>query len=164
VHPIAALQSEYSLWHRDPEDEILGACRELGVTFVPFSPIGRGFLAGTVTKDAFAPGDIRGALPRFRGDALQKNLALVAKLADFARARGVTPAQVALAWLLSKNDGSLAIVPIPGTKRPKFVRENAAAATVKLDRGDVALLESIFSRDAIAGDRYPPIEAARAGT
>ena len=164
VHPIAALQSEYSLWHREPEDEILGVCRDLGIAFVPFSPIGRGFLAGTVKSDTFAPTDLRGALPRFRGEALQKNLSLVARLAEFAQQRGVTSAQVALAWLLSKNDGRLVVIPIPGTKRPQFVRENAAAATLKLDRGDVALLESIFSRNAVAGDRYPPIEAARAGT
>jgi aryl-alcohol dehydrogenase-like predicted oxidoreductase len=164
VHPIAALQSEYSLWQRDPEDEILGVCRELGIAFVPFSPIGRGFLAGTVKNEVFAASDIRGTLPRFHGAALQTNLSLVARLVDFAQRRGATPAQVALAWLLSKNDGKSVVVPIPGTKRSEFVRQNAAAADLKLSRDEVALLESIFSRNAVAGDRYSPIEAARAGT
>ena len=164
IHPIAALQSEYSLWYREPEEEILGVCRDLGVTFVPFSPIGRGFLAGAVTSDDFAPGDLRRNLPRFRGEALEKNRALVAKLTEFARARAATPAQIALAWLLSKNDEKTVVVPIPGTKRPKYVQENAGAAMIKLSADEVALLESIFTRDAVTGERYSPIEAARART
>ena len=164
VHPIAALQSEYSLWFREPDDEVLGTCAELGIAFVPLSPIGRGFLAGTVDAEAFAPGDLRRNLPRFRGEALEKNRLLVEKLSAFARERGVTPAQVALAWLLSKNDGRTIVIPIPGTKRRKYVEENAAAAELKLDREGIAYLESVFSRNAVAGDRYSPIEAARAGT
>lgn len=164
IHPIAALQSEYSLWYRDPEDEVLGVCRELGITFVPFSPIGRGFLAGRVDSDDFPQGDIRRNLPRFRADALDRNRALVTKLAEFARARSATPAQIALAWLLSKNDERTAIVPIPGTKRAKYVIENAAAAAIRLSAQDVEWLETVFHRTAVVGDRYSDIEARRAGT
>lgn len=164
VHPIAALQSEYSLWYREPEDQILRVCRELGVTFVPFSPIGRGFLAGGVTTEQFEPGDLRRNLPRFRGTALEKNQALVAQLVEFARQRNATAAQIALAWLLSKNDGKTVVVPIPGTKRPKYVLENAAAAALRLSADDVTWLESVFGRGSVAGDRYPEIEEARAGT
>jgi aryl-alcohol dehydrogenase-like predicted oxidoreductase len=164
VHPIAALQSEYSLWYREPEDGVLDACRELGVTFVPFSPIGRGFLAGAVSTDDFAPGDIRRSLPRFRAGALDTNRALVARLGEFARARGATPAQIALAWLLSKNDERTVIVPIPGTKRAKYVVENAGAAAIRLAAEDVQWLESVFHRTAVVGERYPDIERQRAGT
>jgi aryl-alcohol dehydrogenase-like predicted oxidoreductase len=164
VHPIAALQSEYSLWFREPEDEILPTCAELSIAFVPFSPIGRGFLAGAVSSDSFPPGDLRRSLPRFRDEALAKNRALVEQLAEFARKRGATPAQVALAWLLSKHDGKTVVIPIPGTKRPKYVAENAGAADLRLDREEIDYLESLFSRDAVAGERYSPVEAARAGT
>jgi aryl-alcohol dehydrogenase-like predicted oxidoreductase len=164
VHPIAALQSEYSLWYREPEDEVLQVCRELGVTFVPFSPLGRAFLTGAVNGEAFAPSDIRSNLPRFHGTAAAHNRALVARLVEFAKGRGLTPAQIALSWLLAKNDDKTTIVPIPGTKRPKYVIENAAAADVKLPPEDIGFLESLFSRDAVAGERYPAIEAARAGT
>jgi aryl-alcohol dehydrogenase-like predicted oxidoreductase len=117
-----------------------------------------------VTADSFAEGDLRRNLPRFRDQALVKNRALVEKLVEFARRRGLTPAQVALAWLLSKNDGKTVVVPIPGTKRPKYVRENAAAAKVSLTRDDVSVLETVFSRDAVAGPRYSQIEELRAGT
>jgi len=164
VHPIAALQSEYSLWFREPEDEVLPACRELGIAFVPFSPIGRGFLAGTVTTEEFGAGDIRGTLPRFHGEAARHNRSLVDQLARFAAGRQATPAQIALAWLLSKNDAATAVVPIPGTKRQQYVRENAAAADIELSAEDVAWLENLFARDAVAGERYSAIESARAGT
>lgn len=164
VHPIAALQSEYSLWYRNPEDDVLPVCRELGITFVPFSPLGRAFLTGAVAADSFGEGDLRNRLPRFRGAAADHNRSLVARLVDFARKRGATPAQIALGWLLSKNDEKTVVVPIPGTKRPKFVVENAAATEVNLQPHEIAFLETVFSRDAIAGERYSPTEAARAGT
>ncbi len=164
IHPIGALQSEYSLWFRDPEDDVLPVCEELGITFVPFSPLGRGFLAGTVKEDDFSARDIRKTLPRFQGDALAKNAFLVDRLSDFAKPREATSAQIALAWLLAKNQGNRLIVPIPGTKRSNYVVENAAAANIKLSTAEVALLEVIFARDAVAGKRYSEVEARRAGT
>ena len=164
VHPIAALQSEYSLWFRDPEDDVLPACRELGISFVPFSPLGRAFLTGTVPAGDFGSKDIRASLPRFKGDAAEHNRRLVDQLVAFAEVRGATAAQIALAWLLSKNDGKSSVIPIPGTKRIKYLVENAAAANVKLSAQDIAYLETLFARDAVQGDRYSPIEAARAGT
>ena len=164
VHPIAALQSEYSLWFRDVEEDVLPVCRELGVSFVPFSPLGRAFLTGTMAETRFDAKDIRSTLPRFQEDALQHNRQLVERLAAFASQRGVTAAQVALSWLLSKTDDRAAVIPIPGTKRQKYVIENAAAADLNLSVADIAHLESIFSRDSVMGDRYSPIEAARAGT
>jgi len=165
VHPIAALQSEYSLWFRDPEDDVLPACRELGISFVPFSPLGRAFLTGTVPAGDFGSKDIRASLPRFKGDAAEHNRRLVDQLVAFAKERGATAAQIALAWLLSKNDdGKSSVIPIPGTKRIKYLIENAAAANVKLSAQDIAYLETLFARDAVQGDRYSPIEAARAGT
>jgi aryl-alcohol dehydrogenase-like predicted oxidoreductase len=160
VHPIAALQSEYSLWYREPEQRALPACRELGIGFVPFSPIGRGFLAAAVKNpDTLSADDVRRRLPRFQGDNLQHNLALVATL-EMLAARGpgpsgpgstATPAQVALAWLLAKGSD---IVPIPGTKRVKYVEENAAAADIALAAAEVAELEQTFRPDAPVGDRY----------
>jgi aryl-alcohol dehydrogenase-like predicted oxidoreductase len=164
VHPIAALQSEYSLWFRDPEDDVLPACRDLGISFVPFSPLGRAFLTGTMPADDFGSKDIRASLPRFKGDAADHNRRLVDQLVGFAKQRGATAAQVALAWLLSKNHGKASVIPIPGTKRINYLVENAAAANVKLSAQDIAYLESLFARDAVRGDRYSPIEAARAGT
>jgi aryl-alcohol dehydrogenase-like predicted oxidoreductase len=164
VHPIAALQSEYSLWFRDPEDDVLPACRELNVSFVPFSPLGRAFLTGAMPAGELAAKDIRVNLPRFQGEAAEHNKRLVARLVDFAKMRGVTSAQVALAWLLSKSDERASVIPIPGTKQQKYLIENAAAADLKLSAEDIAYLETIFSRDAVMGDRYPAIEAARAGT
>lgn len=163
VHPIAALQSEYSLWFRDPEDGVLPACAELGVTFVPFSPLGRAFLTGTLAATSFASDDIRSTLPRFQGDAAARNRGLVDRLRGFAEQRGITPAQTALAWLLSKNHGRQTIVPIPGTKQVKYVIENAAASAVALTAEEVAHLETIFAREAVTGARYSEIEAARAG-
>ncbi len=154
VHPIAAIQTEYSLWTRDPERQMLATCRELGVTFVAYSPLGRAFLTGAVGGGAsFAPGDFRRTNPRFQGDALRKNLRLIEGLAELAGRRGASSAQIALAWLLSKHPH---VVPIPGTKRPRYVLENAAAADIKLDAGEVAALDELFDPSAVAGERYAP--------
>jgi aryl-alcohol dehydrogenase-like predicted oxidoreductase len=163
VHPIAALQSEYSLWYRDPEQDVLPVCRELGIAFVPFSPLGRAFLTGTMPAGGFHGKDIRAGLPRFQGEAAAHNRRLVDQLVAFANAKGVTAAQVALAWLLAKGDARAAVIPIPGTKRTKYLIENAAAADVKLSPQDIATLETLFAPEAVAGARYPEIEAARAG-
>lgn len=142
VHPIAALQSEYSLWFREVEDEVVPACRELGVSLVPFSPLGRGFLTGNlgtenVGGETFGAKDIRAGLPRFHGAAAQHNKKLVDKLVSFARERGVTAAQICLAWLLSKSDQRSSVIPIPGTKRTTYLAENAAAADFKLQPQDI---------------------------
>jgi len=152
VHPIAALQSEYSLWYREPEQDVLPVCRELGIAFVPFSPLGRGFLSGAV-KDpgSLASDDVRRRLPRFQGDNLDHNLALVTRLEALAATRRCTPAQLALAWLLAKGND---IVPIPGTKRVKYVEENVGAAAIELEKAEVAELEATFTPAAAAGDRY----------
>jgi aryl-alcohol dehydrogenase-like predicted oxidoreductase len=153
VHPIAAIQSEYSLWTREPERQMLATCRELGVSFVAYSPLGRAFLTGTVTNDeSFAPGDFRRGNPRFQGDALRKNLRLVQGLAEFARHRGATSGQIALAWLLCRNPD---VVPIPGTKRPRYVIENAAATDIRLSAAEVAQLDRLFDPAAVSGERYP---------
>ncbi|HET9109036.1 MAG TPA: aldo/keto reductase [Steroidobacteraceae bacterium] len=154
VHPITAVQTEYSLWSRDPERQMLATCRELGVTFVAYSPLGRAFLTGAVGGDeSFAPGDFRRTNPRFQGEALRSNLRLVRGLAGFAAKRGATSAQIALAWLLSKHPD---VVPIPGTKRTRYVIENAAAADIKLDAGEIAALDELFDPAAVAGERYAP--------
>ena len=151
VHPIAALQSEYSLWLREPEGDVLPVCRELGIAFVPFSPLGRGFLSGAVKEtDTLAADDMRRRLPRFQGENFDRNLALVKRLQGMASRRHCTPAQLALAWLLAKGTD---IVPIPGTKRQKYVEENAGAASIALSAADVAELEAMFPSEAIAGDR-----------
>ncbi len=153
VHPIAALQSEYSLWHREPEHEVIPTLRELGIGFVPFSPLGRGLLAG-----ALAPGtdleesDLRRVLPRFQGENLERNLELAERVRDLAARRGATPAQLALAWVLSRGED---VVPIPGTKRRAYLEQNAAAATLELDDADLAALDAAFPPGAAAGDRYP---------
>lgn len=152
VHPITAIQSEYSLWSREPERQMLATCSELGVTFVAYSPLGRAFLTGTVKNaEDLAAGDFRRANPRFQGDALQNNLRLVQGLSDFASKHGATSGQVALAWLLSKHSD---VVPIPGTKRPRYVIENAAAAGIRLGREEIAALDELFDPSAVAGDRY----------
>ena len=164
VHPIAALQSEYSLWFRAPEADVLPVCRELSISFVPFSPLGRAFLTGTMPSGDFGAKDIRANLPRFNGDAAEHNKRLVDRLVAFAQERNATAAQIALAWLLSKNDANTSVIPIPGTKRIRYLIENAAAANVKLSPQDITYLETVFAPDAIAGERYPAIEAARAGT
>jgi aryl-alcohol dehydrogenase-like predicted oxidoreductase len=154
VHPIHAVQSEYSLWTRDPEESVLPACRELGVGFVPFSPLGRGFLSGTVrTIQGLDDNDFRRNLPRFQDKNLDQNLELVDRVAVLAREKGVTPAQLALAWVLAQGDD---IVPIPGTKRTKYLEENAAAAHLSLSTTDLGEIERAMPRGSVAGERYPP--------
>jgi aryl-alcohol dehydrogenase-like predicted oxidoreductase len=154
VHPITAIQSEYSLWSREPERGMLATCRELGVTFVAYSPLGRAILTGTVkSEDAFAPGDFRRSNPRFQGEALRQNLRLVEGLARFAGRHGATHGQIALAWLLCKHPD---VVPIPGTKRPRYVIENAAAAAIRLSPEEIAALDALFDPAAVAGERYAP--------
>jgi aryl-alcohol dehydrogenase-like predicted oxidoreductase len=153
VHPIAALQSEYSLWNREPEAEVLPVCRELGIGFVPFSPLGRGFLSGTVTGTADLPADdYRRILPRFQDQHVQQNLALVGRLEEVAARKGCTAAQLALAWLLAQGDD---VVPIPGTKRRTYLESNIAAAGLELTAEDMAAIESVFPVGAAAGPRYP---------
>ena len=152
VHPITAVQSEYSLWSREPEQEMLAACRELGVTFVAYSPLGRAMLTGTVqSAEALAPDDFRRGNPRFQGEALQKNLRLVQGLAELAQKRGASSGQIALAWLLTKNAD---VVPIPGTKRPHYVRENAAATEIRLSAAETEALDRLFDPAAVTGARY----------
>jgi aryl-alcohol dehydrogenase-like predicted oxidoreductase len=153
VHPIAALQSEYSLWSRDVEQEILPACRELKVGFVPYSPLGRGFLSGAIkTPDDLAPDDFRRGLPRFQGENFANNLALVEAVKRLAREKGCTPAQLALAWVLAQGE---MIVPIPGTKRIKYLEENLGALQVELSAADLAHIESIMPAAKVSGTRYP---------
>jgi len=150
VHPIAALQTEYSLWTRDVEAEILPACRELGVGFVPYSPLGRGFLSGRFkSPDELDEGDFRRSGPRFQGDALEQNLRLVAKVEELAGEKGCTPGQLALAWVLAQGED---VVPIPGTKRRPYLEENLAAADVALSTDDLARIDAEVP--AAAGDRY----------
>ena len=154
VHPIAALQSEYSLWTREPESSVLPACRELGIGFVAFSPLSRGFLTGAVgAPDAFASNDVRHKLPRFQGENLRKNAALVRRLEDMARQKGCSTPQLALAWLLAKHPH---VIPIPGTKRQTYLEENAAAADIALTATEVAALDDAFPVGSAAGTRYPP--------
>jgi aryl-alcohol dehydrogenase-like predicted oxidoreductase len=154
VHPITAVQSEYSLWTRDPEDGVLPVCRELGVGFVPFSPLGRGFLSGSVrTLDGLPPHDFRRGLPRFQEENLRRNLELADRLAEVARAKGCTPAQLALAWVLGQGDD---IVPIPGTKRRAYLEENVAAVDLTLSSADRANLEAAIPKGSAAGGRYAP--------
>lgn len=153
VHPISAVQSEYSLWTRDPEEGLLQACRELGVGFVPYSPLGRGFLTGQIrTFEDFEPGDYRRNSPRFQGENFQKNLDLVARLQDMAAARGCTPAQLALAWVLGQGGD---VVPIPGTKRRDRLDENLGALDHVLCPGELQELNGLFPPGAAAGTRYP---------
>lgn len=152
VHPISALQTEYSLWSRDVEDEILPACRALGIGFVPYSPLGRGFLTGQFKKLEDIPeDDYRRNSPRFQGENFQKNLDLVKKIEEMAGKKGCTPSQLALAWLLSQGDE---IVPIPGTKKRKYLKENAGAVEVSLSKQELAEIESIAPKDIAAGQRY----------
>jgi aryl-alcohol dehydrogenase-like predicted oxidoreductase len=152
VHPITAVQSEYSLWTRDPEKGVLPACRELGVGFVPFSPLGRGFFSGKVRSlDTLPAEDFRRGLPRFQGENLDRNLKLVDQLAAFATEKGCTPAQLALAWVLSRGPD---VVPIPGTKRPAYVEENVGATKVKLSQDDLQRLDRLVHPDEVAGARY----------
>ncbi len=153
VHPITALQSEYSLWSRDPEDEILPTCEELNIAFVAYSPLGRGFLTGQIKKiEDFAPDDFRRNSPRFQGENFNKNLQLVEKIESIATEKGCTPSQLALAWVMSREDF---IFPIPGTKRVKYLEENVKAVDVSLSPEDIKEIEAIFPKDAAAGTRYP---------
>ena len=152
-HPITALQTEYSLWSRDPEAEILPTCRELGIGFVPYSPLGRGFLTGQLrTLEDIPEGDWRRNHPRFQGDNFQKNLDLVARVTDLAKRKGCTPAQLALAWLLAQGQD---VVPIPGTKRRSTLEENADAQNVRLGREDLEEIDEVAPKDVAAGARYP---------
>ncbi len=153
VHPITALQTEYSLWTRDPEDEILAVLRELGVGFVPYSPLGRGFLTGQFRKpEDVAEGDYRRTAPRFQGENFDRNLALVDAIAEVARDKGCATSQVALAWVLAQGDD---IVPIPGTKRRSYLEENLGALDVALSPDDLARLDRALPPGAAAGTRYP---------
>ncbi len=152
VHPISALQTEYSLWSRDPEDDILPTIRELGIGFVPYSPLGRGFLSGQFTSpDALPADDYRRQSPRFQGENFYKNLKLVDKVKAIATAKGVTPSQLALAWLLAQGDD---IVPIPGTKRRKYLEENVGATEITLTPNELSQIEAVAPKGVAAGDRY----------
>src|SRR6185295_10696265 len=149
---IAALQTEYSLWSREPEQELLPVCAELGIAFVAYSPLGRAFLTGTVSRpEDLAEGDFRRANPRFQGEALARNNQLAAALGKFAAEHNATPAQMALAWILNKHPH---VVPIPGTKHRTYLKENAAAAEIRLNAADIAELDRIFKPEEIAGTRY----------
>src|SRR5437660_5722677 len=153
VHPITALQSEYSLWTRDPEEEVLGVCRELGIGFVPYSPLGRGFLTGQIKKpEDLQEDDFRRTTPRFQGDNFQRNLDLVERVSEIAREKKCTPAQLALGWVLAQGEH---IIPIPGTKRRKYLQENVGALDVDLSSGDLARTDVVAPADSFAGSRYP---------
>ena len=157
THPITALQTEYSLWSRDPEDELLAVCDELGVGFVPYSPLGRGFLSGEIKSvDDLAPDDFRRANPRFQGENFQKNLDLVEAVKGIAADKGVTAAQLALAWVLAQGPH---LVPIPGTRRIRTLEENVAAVDLTLTAEDLARIDAVFPKGAASGHRYA--EAAR---
>jgi len=152
VHPISALQSEYSLWTRDPEDDILATVRSLGIGFVAYSPLGRGFLAGQIKRfEDLAPDDFRRNSPRFQGENFSKNLKLVERVSDIAREKKVAPAQLAPAWVLAQGQD---IVPIPGTKRRRYFEENVAASSVELTAADVARIEEVAPKGVAAGPRY----------
>jgi aryl-alcohol dehydrogenase-like predicted oxidoreductase len=161
VHPITALQTEYSLWTRDPEDGILQACRELGIGFVAYSPLGRGFLTGQIQRfEDLAADDYRRFSPRFQGDNFAKNLELVAAVQAFAKDKGCAPGQIALAWVMAQGDD---VVPIPGTKRRTYLEENGAAADVALTPAELAKLDAIAPKGAAAGERYPAAILASVG-
>ena len=156
VHPITALQTEYSLWSRDPEDEILPTVRELGIGFVAYSPLGRGFLSGQIKSiDDLDEGDFRRQNPRFQGANFARNIQLLSVVEDIAREKEATPSQIALAWVLARGDD---IVPIPGTKRVRYLEENAAAVEVDMTPDDLQRLEEAFPKGAAAGDRYASME------
>jgi aryl-alcohol dehydrogenase-like predicted oxidoreductase len=153
THPLTAVQSEYSLWTRDPEDEVLDTLRELGIGLVAYSPLGRGFLTGQIRSIADLPeDDWRRSNPRFQEEALQENLALADRVTELAAERSITPAQLALAWVMAKGED---IVPIPGTKSPRRLEENAAAAEIQLSDEDIAELDDAISPEAVRGSRYP---------
>ena len=156
VHPVTALQTEYSLFTRDLEDEVLPTIRELGIGLVPYSPLGRGILTGAISTGSLEDGDFRASNPRFQGDALDANLALVEQVREIAAAKGCTPGQLALAWVLAQGDD---VVPIPGTKRVRYLEENVGAADVELTADDLAALEEAVPRDAVVGQRYPDMSS-----
>ncbi len=156
VHPITALQTEYSLFTRDLEDEVLPTIRGLGIGLVPYSPLGRGILTGAISTGSLEDGDFRSSNPRFQGEALDANLALVEKVREIAAAKGCTPGQLALAWVLAQGDD---VVPIPGTKRVRYLEENVGAADVELTADDLASLEQAVPRDAVVGERYPDMSS-----
>jgi len=157
VHPICALQTEYSLWSREPEDELLGLCGELGMGFVAYSPLGRGFLSGEIRSiDDLAEGDRRRQFPRFQGDNFERNLELVERVTEIANEKGVSASQLALAWVLHQGED---IVPIPGTKRRSYLEENAAASEITLDEGDLDRIDKASPSGSAAGDRYPDMSA-----
>ena len=161
VHPIVAVETEYSLWSRDVEKDILPACRELGIGFMAYAPLGRGFLTATMkTLDALLPKDRRREHPRFSADNIGKNAALLAPLESIAAAKKCTPAQVALAWLLAQGED---IVPIPGTKRRTYLEQNCAAVDVKLTQEEIAALSQAFPLNVTAGTRYPEKQLAGLG-
>jgi aryl-alcohol dehydrogenase-like predicted oxidoreductase len=153
VQPVAALQSEYSLWSRDPEDGLLDACRRLGIGFVAYSPLGRGFLTGQIKRyEDLAADDYRRNTPRFQGENFQKNLDLVAAVERIAADKGCTSAQLALAWVTAQGED---VVPIPGTKRRRYLEENVAAADIILTPAELRRLDAVFPSGAAAGERYP---------
>jgi len=157
VHPITALETEYSLWSRDVEDEILPVLRELGIGLVPYSPLGRGFLTGAITSpDSFAADDFRRSNPRFQGAAFDTNLALVAQVRALAEAKGITAGQLALAWVLAQGDD---VVPIPGTKRMSYLEENVGSAAVRLTSDDLVALDAAIPASAVVGERYPDMSS-----
>ena len=157
VHPITALQTEYSLFTRDPEAEVLPTCRELGIGFVAYSPLGRGFLSGAITSpDDLAEDDFRRRNPRFQGENFQKNLELVERVREIAAEKDVTPGQLALAWLLHQGDD---LVPIPGTKRRAYLEENVAASDIVLSQDDLDRIEDAAPKGVTAGDRYPDMSS-----
>jgi aryl-alcohol dehydrogenase-like predicted oxidoreductase len=162
VHPITAVQSEYSLWSRDPEDDgILDACRDLGVGFVPYSPLGRGFLTGQLKRfEDLAPDDYRRHSPRFQGENFQKNLDLVKHIEEIAKSKSCTPAQLALAWVLAQGDD---LVPIPGTKRRQYLEENLGALDVTLTADDLRRIDEVAPKGVAAGLRYPEAMMAAVG-
>jgi aryl-alcohol dehydrogenase-like predicted oxidoreductase len=153
VHPITAVQSEYSLWTRDPEEKVLQTCRELGIGFVPYSPLGRGFLTGQIKRfEDLAEDDYRRQNPRFQGENFQRNLDLVHRVGEIAREKHCAPAQLALAWVMAQGEE---IVPIPGTKRRRYLQENLGALAVNLTSADLARIDEVAPKDAFSGARYP---------
>ena len=154
VHPVTAIQSEYSLWTREPEREVLPACQELGVTFIAYSPLGRGFLTGSIeSAQALAPDDFRLTSPRFQGQNFERNRALLNSLGEICKARSCSPGQLALAWIMGREQ---AVVPIPGTKRIKYLEENVAAADIVLSQNEREMLDTLFPVGAASGTRYDP--------
>ena len=157
VHPISALQTEYSLWSRDPEDELLPTVRELGIGYVAYSPLGRGFLSGAIRSlDDLEENDFRRNSPRFKGENFERNLQLVERVSEIAEEKGVTPGQLALAWVLHQGED---VAPIPGTKRVAYLEENAAAAEVELTEEDMAAIDAAAPAGAAAGERYPDMSS-----